>query len=158
MQEVASWETYNVRELKVQVNEARNESKYLFIWDKLGHVATYFRYQGLLHEFDTHYQRVQAGRLTAEQAMDDLSQIIMGAKGQGQSVLIDLGDKDPDFVSEFTSDQHFKASSVFNRAALSDYTDGFTLNIRSTVEKEEDLMEVMSKIPNIEKFRFIIIE
>ena len=62
MEAISSWETYNVRDLKAQVNEARSENKYLFIWDKFGHVGTYFRYQGLLIEFDQEFMKVKAGR------------------------------------------------------------------------------------------------
>ena len=159
MQAISSWETYNVRDLKAQVNEARNENKYLFIWDKFGHVGTYFRYQGLLIEFDQEFMKVKAGRQTANQAMHDLNDKIKTARGIGQNILIDLGNKDADFKSEFTSDEYFNASSVFDREQLGQFdNEAFTLTIRSAVDNEEDLQEVMSKIPNIEKFRLIIIE
>ena len=91
--------------------------------------------------------------------MHDLNDKIKTARGIGQNILIDLGNKDADFKSEFTSDEYFNASSVFDREQLGQFdNEAFTLTIRSAVDNEEDLQEVMSKIPNIEKFRLIIIE
>ena len=56
--DVSSWNSYNMRALREQIAQAREEDKYLFIWDKTSTVSTYFRYQALLHDFEDHISQV----------------------------------------------------------------------------------------------------
>ena len=48
----ADWETFCLQDLVKQVEIAREEGKYLFLWDKNGHCPTFFRYKGQLVEVD----------------------------------------------------------------------------------------------------------
>ena len=118
--DISSWSSYNMNGLKAQVLQAREEDKFLFIWDKSNTVSTYFRYQALLHDFEDHIKKVQTGRKSASEAMEELGTVIKNAKSIGQSMLIDLGSQSPDFTSEFTFQGELRASTVFDRANLSD--------------------------------------
>ena len=78
--DISSWSSYNMNGLKAQVLQAREEDKFLFIWDKSNTVSTYFRYQALLHDFEDHIKKVQTGSKSASEAMEELGAIIKNAK------------------------------------------------------------------------------
>ena len=47
----SNWETKNIRSLQSEMTEAHKNGQYLFIWDKNGNVATFFKYQARLTDF-----------------------------------------------------------------------------------------------------------
>ena len=71
-QDLSNWEVKNIRALNKEAQSAAEQGKYLFIWDKLGTVSTYFRFQGSLCEFDMLVHGADAGRRTDKQACESL--------------------------------------------------------------------------------------
>ena len=84
---------------------------------------------------------------------------------------IDLGRSCPNFADrEFLNPEVFTSEQAFYRGELpqclpqedgqlSDYVimEEVSMSLRSTVETEQDLQQVLSRIPHAENFKFIII-
>ena len=51
IENIAEWPTQGLTNLVAQVELAREESKYLFIWDKNGNCPRFFEYKGQLVDF-----------------------------------------------------------------------------------------------------------
>ena len=67
--DVSSWDNITIKQVKIAAQKANQEGKYLFIWDKNGNVATFFKYAGSLCDFDAEVVKTGAGQQTALMAL-----------------------------------------------------------------------------------------
>ena len=167
-----------------QVDEAHNEGKYLFMWDKTDQIDTFFKYKGFLFDFYFQHMRVENEQCTVDDAIEALRSNFIKAGRQGQHLLINLKDKAPDFINVYTKPEIFATEIAFNRnewrkeevhkavlkqdenySASADDTSGIyylrpehTMQIRTTVTNADAVRDVISKIPNFDQFKCIIIE
>ena len=136
-------------------------------------VSTYFKFQGALCEFDTIVQSADIGRRTDKQACESLREDFFTSQRAGQNFCIDLGDTTPDFTDRFNDADVFPTEQIFNRPAWFEMNkndafnsevggfiaEGFQMTIRSAAETEEQVLQIVNKIPGFsEHFKCIIIE
>ena len=50
--DLQSWEIVALQKVKSEVIKAHNSGKYLFVWDRNGSVATFFKYAASICYFD----------------------------------------------------------------------------------------------------------
>ena len=106
------------------------------------------------------YFKHAAGQMTTDEVLVEAREDVKRAMANGKSLVLNLGTTAPNFKTDFNNDEVLSTSTLFDRAAwmeesnlrnhaLHGASKGFTLIIRSSVETEEQLAEVMRKIPNI---------
>ena len=174
--DISSWESISFKQVKFQADKAAAEGKYLFVWDKHGNVPLFFKYQGALQEFSSEVILTSTGGQTVDMALEKLRAQILTSGSYGQSLMLDLGETMPDFKQTYTKQGVFPAEQVFNKSqwqnrdnrlqlrredeSITNFTqsDGFQLSIRSCAESEQQLQQLMQKIPCIEQFKFIIVQ
>ena len=177
----SEWPVFGIPDLLAQVMEARDAGKYLFIWDKSDQIDTFFKYKGFLCDFYFTHMKVQNGRATAAEAMEQLRDSFVKAGRQGQPLLINLDEQCPDLAADYCDAQVFATDVAFNfvewrktevhHAVLKEgenYSAAgtniyflqpeFSMQIRSTLSNAESVQEVLSKIPNIANFNKIVIQ
>ena len=180
---ISEWPTFGIPDLVVQVEKAREEEKYLFMWDKTEQIDTFFKYKGFLCDFFFQHYKVEHGRITTDEAVEDLRQNFIKAGRQGQHLLVNLNDSAPDFINVYNNPAIFDTNLAFNRSewikpdihksvlkqgedySMNNMNSGLyfmmpetTMQIRSSAPNEEALREVLSKIPHIQDFKFVIFE
>ena len=115
--DLSNWDIKGIRVLKQEVQSAAEQGKYLFIWDRLGTVATFFRFQGTLCEFDTLVQGADSGHRTDKQACESLRDDMLMSQRAGTNFCIDIGETTPNFTNRFNDPDVFPSEQVFNRPA-----------------------------------------
>ena len=176
----SSWPVFGVKDLMMQINEAHEAEKYLFIWDKSDQLDTFFKYKGFLIDFQFQVLKTENERQTPADAVEALRDAFIKAARQGSHLCVNLDTTAPDFNTVYTSETGFAPQIAFNRNEwrkeevhksvlkedehYSQATNRYfmmpehTMTIRSTAPDEAAVQNVISKIPHIEKFACIIIE
>ena len=164
-----NWERVDLRSLMSKVNEAAGAKKWLFVWDKLGTVASFFRYQQRLCEFGSEMKAVNRGARSLDMALEMLGYHVECVQRSGGRLLVDLDDSSPDFNDQaFSTGENFSAEKAFEGGHLPAYegspwdqrnqvTD-FGLALRCSAQDEQDMLAVLKKIPNSDKFEHVIVE
>ena len=67
--DISSWENITIKQVKNAAQKANREGKYLFVWDKNGSAATFFKYAGSLCDFDAEVVQTGAGQQTVLMAL-----------------------------------------------------------------------------------------
>ena len=164
-----NWERVDLRSLMSKVNEAAGAKKWLFVWDKLGTVSSFFRYQQRLCEFGNEMKAVKRGARTLDMALEMLAYHVECVQRSGGRLLVDLDDSSPDFNDRaFSTGENFSAEKAFEGGHLpawqgSQWDQGrqmtdFGLALRCSAENEEEMLAVLNKIPNSDKFEHVIVE
>ena len=175
--EIAGWDRMGIRNINAVARKARNDGKWLFVWDCQGSLATFFRYQGVLCDFDEKVSKVQIGQKTATMALEELRETLISCQLGGKNLCLDLGITSPDFQNEYMDRAVFPTELIFDRtewckaenrqsfynseevATCQTYLqEEFMMTLRSSVETEEELQQVLAGIPKIEKFHCVVIE
>ena len=97
------WPKYGIPDLLSQVETAREEKKWLFIWDKTDNIDTFFKYKGFLVDFFFTHRKVEHGRITADDAVEEMRDAFIKAGRQGYHMLINLNDSCPDFKTVYSN-------------------------------------------------------
>ena len=167
-----------------ECEKARDEGKYLFMWDKAGSVATFFQYKGHLTEVQKEIVRAKIG------GSDDLSgacelmrKDLVYTMRAGDNHLIDFGKLTPDF-SKLTQEGVFNPELVFNRTewikkdnyiqfvkddemhGLGGLNPGhynmddakWTLSFRSEAATADEVAAIVAAMPNSDQFKVCIVE
>mmetsp|Transcript_15170 Transcript_15170/g.19207 ORF Transcript_15170/g.19207 Transcript_15170/m.19207 type:complete len:129 (-) Transcript_15170:235-621(-) len=98
--DTSRWESCSLRSIVSKMQEAKHTNKWLFIWDKIGTVATYFRYQARLCDYGREIHLAKRGAKSHEQALEVFRDAIISAQRSGGQLLIDLEDECPDFTEQ----------------------------------------------------------
>ena len=95
------------------VNLAKEENKYLFIWDKHGSVATFMNYKAQLAPL--HNEVIKAGldRQTNADVAEFIRKQFIYSIREGDNLCLDIDGTTPDF-SQINTDGTFDANLFFN--------------------------------------------
>ena len=179
----STWPVFPLGSLVAQVDAARDEGKYLFIWDKQGNVATFFQYKGKLHEFHREVVKAAINKTGTEEGLEQARKALIAVMRDGDKLLYDFGTCMCDLKGEWTKPDVFPADVIFNREEWikdevykpfvkeeENHMPGgmnkghycanldFSITLRHAAEEEETITEFLGKIPHIEKFKCIIIQ
>ena len=88
--DVSSWETVSFAKLMQVTTQAKDEGKWLFIWDKQGSVGTFFTYKGVHCDFGREVINATLNRKTKEEALDEVRRTLVCAQRTGDNYLLDL--------------------------------------------------------------------
>ena len=177
-QEPSSWPSYNLHQLLRTIDEAREKSKYLFVWDKQGGAGTFLRYKGRRAPLAPEVVKLSVGQRTpADLAEFIRAHFIQGMK-YGMNFCIDVDKTQPDFAA-------YRVHNTFDPEIFFDYErmklrenymqfvraeegpstggyerrDSFQLVIRCSAATEEDVNAITEKIPLFNsQFHHVIIE
>ena len=136
-----------MREILSLTREAMSDNKWLFIWDKIGTLDTWYRYQGNLCSFDREAFAYAAGRKSGDEALKVMRDAMVTVQQNSGRLCIDLGQSCPNFADrEFLKPEIFTGEQAFYRGQLpqclpreddlsSQYTimDEVSMALRSTV-------------------------
>ena len=155
-----NWETIDMRDLMNKVNQAQQAKKWLFIWDKQGTVATFYKYQQRLCDLSNEMKAVMNGSHTQEMADEMLAYHIECVQGRGGNLLVDLGNcKANHFEKSFAKKADFEGGNLPSCQAIQGFPmKDFSIAMRCTVEEEKDMLAVLAQIPNSQDFNFVIVE
>ena len=97
----SAWDSHSMRSLASEVRTAREEGKYLFIWDKNGSSDTYFKYQGTLFEWSDLYKNyVREGKKDKTPLLEGVRKALIDTMRVGTKLMIDFEDQIPNLKSE----------------------------------------------------------
>ena len=158
-----------------QVDKARDAGKYLFVWDKQGSVATFFKYKGHLAEIHRELIKVSLGRSTTAEVTEFLRKNLVISMRNGDRLMLDLNELTCDLKDAYKDPAVFDAEIVFNyaewakeenyiRYVKEDENHGigglnpghyfrsehFSLTVRSGAPTEDILQEQIAKIPRFD--------
>ena len=110
----SDWATGAFGSLVAEVEKAREEGKYLFLWDKQGNVPMFFKYKGQLVDIGP----LIVGKLIGQKTDADIaeylrSQLVVGQRS-GDKVMIALGKTKPNW-EEIHQEGVFHPKLVFDR-------------------------------------------
>ena len=88
--QINQWPRVNFRRIIEQLHEAHQEGKWLFVWDRQGMVASYFRYQGILCDLDAEVVKHELGRTNTADVLQFFRKAIIESQSEGRSLLINL--------------------------------------------------------------------
>ena len=179
----SSWPSFGLGELVKQVDAAREEGKYLFIWDKQGSVETFFTYQGKVSSFSVAKLNASLGRATKEDGLEIARKAVVNCLRNGDRLLYDFDKIAVDLTNEWTDEKIFPSAMILNReeylkkdnymkivkdeenTGIGGLNPGyyiaspnFSMTFRSGATDEADVTKLLSGLPNNEQFKTIIIE
>ena len=160
--DLSKFETCPINKVAFKTKQAMAERKWLFVWDKNGAVSTFFKYQGNLCDFGHELMAAAQGRKSVDDALKVMRDSIVFVQRNAGLLMVDLGKTTPAFNDRsFLKQDIFTAEQAFYRGELprclplednpcAEYTleDDYGIAMRSTVETEEELMNVLARIPH----------
>ena len=178
-----SWETAALGALVTKVEAARDDGKYLFLWDKNGSVSMFFKYKGHLCDWAPEQVKYSmAGATDKSPVLDCARKSIVHTMRSGDNMLLDFDKMTPD-LNEWKDDAIFDANKVFDRTEWlkkDNYikyvkenenhgigglnpghylaSENWTLTVRTSLESEDDVNAFIATLPHKENFKFLIIE
>ena len=97
------------------LEQSKEETKYFFLWDKTGNVDTFYNYQANLMDFYKTIMKMQLGRVSLDEALEELRAKMVHSMRTGKLFVINLQQSKPDFTSQFSNDEtNFPAEKVFD--------------------------------------------
>ena len=111
---ITDWKTIPLNQLNYELDEAKDDKKYLLIQDLQGDVATYFRYQGRLTNLSKELVKLQYKTVTQDEVLETLRSDFIKAMRNGEIIVLDLYKEVVDFKTEFTNDAIFPSELVFD--------------------------------------------
>ena len=154
------------------------------LWDKNGNVAMFFKYKGQLTDWAPKQMKyAMDGSKDKTPVLELCRADIVRCMRNGENQLIDFDKMTPDLTGEWKDDAVFNAEKVFDRPNWlkeDNYkkyvkdeenhgigglnpghyiaSDNWSLTLRTSCEKEEDVNKWLETVPHLENFKFIIIE
>ena len=92
-----AWPTLSLGQLETACNEAHQNNKYLFIWDKQGNVGTFMQYKGQLAPLAGEIVKKALGRQTDAGIGEYLRQQFVIAMLNGERMCIDIDKSAPNW-------------------------------------------------------------
>ena len=180
----SSWPSFGLKQLVKQAEAARDEGKYLFIWDKNGQVEVFFAYKGIVSHFAKEIIRAKiGGEEDKTPVLEECRKQLILAMKNGDRLLIDFDNLCPDLTTDWTDEDTFKSELIFNRtewlqpdnylkyvresenSGIAGLNPGkyvahedFSLNFRTSSTDEAEVTKLLSQIPHSQQFKCIIIE
>ena len=178
----ADWASTSLTNLVAEVEKAREEGKYCFLWDKNGNVPMFFGYKGQLCDIQPKLVGKAIGKFTdADVAEYIRSQLVIGQRSGG-NVLIAIGKLNPTWWRIHTAGV-FEPELTFNRTEWlkqENYIkfvkeeenhsigglnpgmyhlveDSFSLTICTQAATEEDVIAQLANLPHADQFKKVII-
>ena len=176
------WPAVKLTALMKQVDAAQAESKYLFIWDKQGNVATFFGYQQHLTSVAPMVVKAALGQIEKSEIPETIRKDLVHTMRSGSKMLMDL-DKSGKGMGEYAEANVFHPDLVFNRAEWTQKdnyikfvkesenhgigglnpghyiaSDDWNLNIRVAHEDAADVVAIYDSIPNKDQLKCITIK
>ena len=171
-------------QLVQHVEAARDEGKYLILWDKQGSVSMFFKYKGQLTDWAPQQVKyAMDGHKDKTPVLELARKDVVRCLRNGENQLLDFDKMTPDLTNEWKDDAVFNAAFVFDRANFlqkDNYmkmvrddenhgigglnpghyiaSDKWSLTLRISVESEDDLNKWLETVPHKENFKFLIIQ
>ena len=179
-----SWAKAGLGQLVEEVEKAREEGKYLFLWDKNGNCGMFFKYKGQLVDVAPQMIKKTMGNQTNEDIAEYIrAQLVVGMR-TGDKVMLDIDKLNPVWQTDLNVKGVLEPNLLFNRTEwykdenylkfvkeeenhsigglnpgmyrLVDET--FSLTIRSGASTEEEVLAQLKAIPKWEEFKCVIIQ
>ena len=93
----AEWNKFGLRQLLQPITEAKDEKKYLFIWDKTGNVPTFMHYKGQLACLAPECVKVSLGRQTMQDVGEYFRAQVVNGMRSGENLCFDMDKTKPDW-------------------------------------------------------------
>ena len=177
MVEAAAWQTYTLQQIDVAVNSALEANKYLFIWDKQGSAATFLQYRGAnVESIAAPWLSKHLGRKTAADVAEIVRKAFVMAMRGGKQMCLDLEKSKPIWselntegtfdVDDFFDWQKMNTAEVYQQYVRDDEkhqesgdnsTYGYSRSqdfvgiLRTSVNSEDEVNQVIAEIPNFEQ-------
>ena len=110
---VESWESKPLKDLVHACDGAREDGKYIFIWDQQGQVPTFMRYQQRLIELGPLVIKTALGQATPDDQLELIRANMVNAMRVGATLAISLDKTSVDF-SQWANATSCPLSTVFN--------------------------------------------
>ena len=111
-----TWPKFGIPDLIAQVETAREEQKYLFIWDKTDNIDTFFKYKGFLLDFYFTHSKVEHEKISKDDAIEEIRDAFIKAGRQGYHFMINLNETAPDFINTYSNPAVLAVNIAFNRS------------------------------------------
>ena len=85
-----SWPNHPLQDLENLLNDARNQGKYLFVWDKQGSVGTYLQYKGRHCPLGPEVVKIAMGQQTNEGCGEIIRANFVAAMRNGANLCLDI--------------------------------------------------------------------
>ena len=162
---------------------AREQRKYVFLWDRQGSVQSYFQYRGSLCSLAPEIVKKSAGMQDVSAVLEKLRVHLVVAMRDGADTMIDLDKTSPNFLTEVTDESTFDARLVFNYEEWAKHENyirfvkeeetvskgglnpghysrdpNFCLLIRSSADNAEELALQTANIPGFEDMIKVVVQ
>ena len=179
----SEWPTTSLTNLVTEVEKAREEGKYLFLWDKNGNVPMFFGYKGQCTDIAPKLIGRAIQKETNESIAEFIRKELVNGQRNGEKVLLNIAKMKPKWKEELHIPGVFEPELTFNRTEwlkeenyikfvkedenfsvgglnpgmyrLLDET--FSLTLCTQSDDEADVLEQIAQLPHADQFKKVII-